>query len=94
MARREASTGEQVDQPEVSEAVIFAAREEVLKLHMSDAVEEYIVQLIMATRQPSAYSEELAGLSTVHHHEQPLVLIAVREPMHGYLAKTLSALTM
>ena len=52
LARREASTGEQVDQPEVSEAVIFAAREEVLKLHMSDAVEEYIVQLIMATRQP------------------------------------------
>ena len=61
LARREASTGEQVDQPEVSEAVIFAAREEVLKLHMSDAVEEYIVQLIMATRQPAAYSEELAS---------------------------------
>jgi len=61
LARREASTGEQVDQPEVSEAVIFAAREEVLTLHMSDAVEEYIVQLIMATRQPAAYSEELAS---------------------------------
>ena len=61
LARREASTGEQVDQPEVSEAVIFAAREEVLKLHMSDAVEEYIVQLIMATRQPAAYSEGLAS---------------------------------
>ena len=61
LARREASTGEQVDQPEVSEAVIFAARVEVLKLHMSDAVEEYIVQLIMATRQPAAYGEELAS---------------------------------
>ena len=61
LARREASIGEQADQPEVSEAVIFAAREEVLKLHMSDAVEEYIVQLIMATRQPAAYSEELAS---------------------------------
>ena len=54
LARREASSGEQMDQPEVSEAVIFSAREEVLKLHMSDAVEEYIVQLIMATRQPAA----------------------------------------
>ena len=61
LARREASTGEQMDQPEVSEAVIFAAREEVLKLHMSDAVEEYIVQLIMATRQPATYSEELTS---------------------------------
>lgn len=61
LARREASTGESVDQPEVSEATVFAAREEVLKLHMSDAVEEYIVQLIMATRQPEAYDAELAS---------------------------------
>jgi MoxR-like ATPase len=28
---------------------------------MSDAVEEYIVQLIMATRQPEAYDAELAS---------------------------------
>jgi len=61
LARREASIGESVDQPEVSEATVFAAREEVLKLHMSDAVEEYIVQLIMATRQPEAYDAELAS---------------------------------
>ena len=61
LARREASTGESFDQPEVSEATVFAAREEVLKLHMSDAVEEYIVQLIMATRQPEAYDAELAS---------------------------------
>jgi MoxR-like ATPase len=50
-----------MDQPEVSESIVFAAREEVLTLHMSDAVEEYIVQLIMATRQPEAYSSELAS---------------------------------
>ena len=61
LARREASSGEQIDQPEVSESIVFAAREEVLTLHMSDAVEEYIVQLIMATRQPGAYSSELAS---------------------------------
>ena len=61
LARREASSGEQIDQPEVSESIVFAAREEVLTLHMSDAVEEYIVQLIMATRQPEAYSSELAS---------------------------------
>ena len=60
LARREASAGESFDQPEVSEATVFAAREEVLKLHMSDAVEEYIVQLIV-TRQPEAYDAELAS---------------------------------
>lgn len=40
---------------------LFAARQEALDLHMSDAVEDYIVALTMATRQPAAYSEKLAS---------------------------------
>lgn len=40
---------------------IFSAREEILALHMSDAVEQYIVQLVIASREPSRYSAELAG---------------------------------
>ncbi|GAA6133621.1 MoxR family ATPase [Oceaniserpentilla sp. 4NH20-0058] len=40
---------------------IFAARQEVLSMHLSERVEEYIVQLIMATRQPQAYGEDLAS---------------------------------
>lgn len=45
----------------VSQASLFAARQEVLALHMAEAVEEYILQLVMATRNPSVYSGELAG---------------------------------
>lgn len=40
---------------------LFAARQQALDLHMSDAVEDYIVALTMATRQPAAYSEKLAS---------------------------------
>ena len=40
---------------------IFDARQEVLALHLSDRVEEYIVQLIMATRQPQGYGDDLAS---------------------------------
>jgi MoxR-like ATPase len=40
---------------------IFAARQEVLALHLSDRVEEYMVQLIMATRQPQGYGDDLAS---------------------------------
>ena len=40
---------------------ILAARQEALKVHMSDAVEEYLVQLIMATRHPEKYDAKLAG---------------------------------
>lgn len=38
---------------------LFAARQETLKLHLSDAVEQYLVELIVATRQPGKYSQEL-----------------------------------
>lgn len=39
---------------------IFAARQAVLQLHLAPAVEQYIVQLVIATRQPEQYDSELA----------------------------------
>lgn len=44
----------------ISQATLFAARKEVLHLHMDESVEKYIVQLVIATRQPKLYSDELA----------------------------------
>ena len=38
----------------ISQAQIFAARQEILGLHMSEPVERYIVALILATRNPSS----------------------------------------
>ena len=51
------------DQPHihVTQQHIFAARQEILGLHMVPEVEEYIVQLIVATRTPEIYDQELAG---------------------------------
>lgn len=46
---------------ELPQADLFAARQEVLNIHMSEAVEEYILQLVMATRNPEPYSSELAS---------------------------------
>lgn len=58
--------GEAMDQPAIrgdkmQQADIFSARQETLKLFLSDAVENYIVQLVMATRQPDQYGEDLAN---------------------------------
>ena len=44
----------------VLQRTLFSARQQVLALHMAPAVEEYIVQLIMASRQPDHYSSDLA----------------------------------
>ena len=40
---------------------ILAARKDVLNVHMSDEIEEYLVQLIVATRHPEKYDAKLAG---------------------------------
>lgn len=45
---------------EVSQTTLLAAREEALNIHMADAVEDYIVALTTATRQPEAYGEDFA----------------------------------
>ena len=50
-----ATAGETV----LSQEQIFAARQEILNLHMAEPVERYIVALILATRKPP---EELAPL--------------------------------
>ena len=44
----------------LSLAQIFAAREEVLNLHLAPALEEYVVQLTLATRAPKVYGDDLA----------------------------------
>jgi MoxR-like ATPase len=43
----------------VPQKSLFAARQEVLNIHMAEAVEEYILQLVMATRNPHNYGKEL-----------------------------------
>ncbi len=40
---------------------VLSARREVLNVHMSEAVEEYLVQLIIATRAPARYDKKLSG---------------------------------
>ncbi len=62
-ARGERSSTEQPDisTPLTSQSSIMQARQETLSIHMSEVVEEYIVQLIIATRKPETYDPELAG---------------------------------
>lgn len=54
------SSNDEVEAITVSQAAIMQARQEVLQIHMADAVEDYIVNLTMATRNPQPFSAELA----------------------------------
>lgn len=50
----------QISDEKLTQELIFEAREEVAKIHMSEAVENYLVHLTMATRNPRDYGEDLA----------------------------------
>lgn len=43
----------------LNQGQIFEARAEVLSIHLAPALENYIVQLVLATRQPTLYGAEL-----------------------------------
>ncbi len=44
----------------LSQDTLFNARREILDLYMADNLEEYMLQLVLATRQPRRYGDDLA----------------------------------
>ncbi|MFY7697562.1 MAG: AAA family ATPase [Legionella sp.] len=46
--------------PSLSQQVLFTARTQVLNVHISRSLEDYLVQLVISTRNPGIYSRELA----------------------------------
>lgn len=45
----------------VTQKTLFEARNEVLDLHISEPLEDYLLQIILATRKPQAYGDDLAS---------------------------------
>lgn len=45
----------------LSQSEIFSARDQVLNIHMAPSLEKYIVDLIIATREPKKYDDKLAS---------------------------------
>lgn len=59
----------------ITQGDIFAARQQILRLHLAESLELYMVQLIMASRRPAAYSEKLA--SWIGYGASPRATIAL-----------------
>ncbi|MFA5983659.1 MAG: MoxR family ATPase [Methylococcaceae bacterium] len=45
----------------LQQGVLFAARNEILELYMAENLEDYLLQIILATRNPAAYGKDLAA---------------------------------
>ena len=65
---------------------VISARREAYNVHVSDAIEEYLVQLIMATRHPEKYDESLKN--TITYGASPRATIALDKcsKIHAWLS--------
>ncbi len=62
LSRGEALADQQAKpEQEVSQSTILKARKEVMQVHMAESVDQYLVQLVLATRDPSNYASELSN---------------------------------
>ncbi len=72
--------------PPIPQKVIFAARQKLFNIHLASSLEEYIVQLVMATRDPAPYSEEIGRW--VRYGASPRATIGIERcaRAHAWLA--------
>jgi MoxR-like ATPase len=57
----QAKTGGDGEREPVAQHYVFDARRQIDVVHVSDAIENYIVQIVGATRHPGQYGDHLAG---------------------------------
>ncbi len=51
---------ENIRVPHLTQETVFKARQSIHGLHLAPALEDYIVQLVMATRNPAQYGDDMA----------------------------------
>jgi MoxR-like ATPase len=75
-----------VTQPIVDQAQVFQARRDVLAVHMGEALERYLLELVFATRDPARYGKDLA--SWLQYGASPRATIAIDRcaRAHAWLA--------
>ncbi|WP_347987231.1 MoxR family ATPase [Methylomonas sp. AM2-LC] len=64
LARAEAMGNQQsvsVGDHKISLDTVFTARQEVLNIHMAESLEQYLLQIVLATRNPEVYGQDLAN---------------------------------
>jgi MoxR-like ATPase len=69
-----------------SAAQVFAARREALALHMAGALERYLVELVLATREPGAYDAALAPLVRLGASPRATIGLDRAARAHAWLA--------
>ena len=71
----------------ISQTNIFAARDQILNLHMSPALMQYLIELVLATRTPERYGQDLK--QWIRHGASPRATIGLDRAAraHAFLHK-------
>lgn len=72
--------------PQLSQHDIFTARQEVLNVHMAESVEQYIIRLVMATREPEQYDDNLATMLEMGVSPRATIALDRCARAHAWLA--------
>ena len=69
----------------IDPAAVFEARKEVDQIHVTEAVEKYIVDLVIASREPGNYDEQLAGWIQVGASPRATIALDAAARAHAWL---------
>ncbi|WP_027874372.1 AAA family ATPase [Spongiibacter marinus] len=83
---RNEAQGEQSAAPQISQQAIFSARQQALDIHMADAVEQYIVQLVVATRNAGQWDQQLDQWLDVGASPRATIALDRCSRAHAWLA--------
>lgn len=70
----------------LSQEDLFAAREVILNMHMADSIKTYIVELVMATREPKRYGEALDTCISVGVSPRATIALSRCARSHAWLS--------
>ena len=85
LTRAEARSQSRTDSdsgPVISQQVLLEARDAVLDIHLDSSLEDYIVEIVLATRSANRYGDELAGW--IQHGASPRATMALDRCARAY----------
>ncbi len=85
LVRREKSGGSVQPPSRISQDVIFAARKEVQDIHVAEAAERYMVDLVIATREPKRHGDDLARWIRLGGSPRATLALDVAARAHAWL---------
>jgi len=85
LVRGEKSGKSELAPERLSQQVIFAARQEVNAVHVAEPAEKYMVDLVLATREPSRYQGDLAKWIRIGASPRGTIALDAAARAHAWL---------